>query len=183
MKGVNDNDIPVKKPRSNRKSGMTEEEYTEKKVCYNCKHCTRPTSDKIAYCLHLKEKVYDIYETKCISGYEFVELIQCNVCGMYFRSLVSHVKVHHITLAKYKEREGYNRRTALCCKTTRDMRSDVSKKNWNVANRYLKNGSKGKSWNVRAEGKLNFENAFLRRGGVAYMIYISSLKKGDKNGK
>lgn len=167
------------KKRANRKSGMTEDEYTEK-VCYNCKYCTNPTSDKTAYCLKLnKKKIYDIYISKC-SFYEFIKLVQCNICGMYFRGLVGHMKSHNITLKKYKETEGYNRLTALCCNTTSKLRSDIAKKHWNILNRYHKSGTTGKHWTLRMEGKMKFEEEYFRRGGVARMMYISNLRRNKK---
>lgn len=39
--------------------------------------------------------------------------VQCHICGLFYRTLGSHVKAHNITAKEYKEQFGFNRTTGL----------------------------------------------------------------------
>ena len=106
-----------------RKSGLTLDEY-ENRVCYSCKNCIKPDSDGKGYC-NVKAKRVHIYIPNKCELYDFMELIECNICNNYFRTLTRHTKKHGITIENYKEIYGYNRGSKLLCKQLIDKHKEI----------------------------------------------------------
>ena len=152
----------------NRRSGITLEEYGDKQCCYSCANCRKPNADGRGVCSISDSKVYIYHTNKCCS-YSDAELVMCEECEMYFRSLTLHVKKHGMTIKEYKEKHGYNRNTPMTCVTTSELHREHGLKNMCIHGQYEKPDNRGKTWSVRAEGLLNQEKELNRRGGYIFM--------------
>jgi hypothetical protein len=87
--------------------------------CYNCKHC-KVKKKNLGYCYLDKnnpKKIISVRTTNCKQHFE-IELLECELCGKFYRALSYHVQVHGITLAEYKLLYGYNSSTGLVCSHT-----------------------------------------------------------------
>lgn len=117
----------IKKPAETKhQGGLTE--YCI--CCYNCKHC-KVKKKNLGYCHIDKDnpkKINSVRTTNCKQHHE-IELLECELCGKFYRALSYHVQVHGITLAEYKLLYGYNSSTGLVCSHTSKLFAKHSEAN------------------------------------------------------
>jgi hypothetical protein len=117
----------IKQPAETKhQGGLTE--YTI--CCYNCKHC-KIKKKNLGYC-HIDndnpKKIISVRTTNCTQHNE-VELLECEICGKFYRALSYHVPVHGITISEYKLLYGYNSSTGLVCSQTSKLMQKNSQAN------------------------------------------------------
>lgn len=98
--------------------------------CYNCKYC-KPKKKHQGLCIlnpNEPKRIESMTTTYCKQHIEIL-LLECEICGKFYRSLSNHVSVHGITLAEYKLYYGYNSSTGLVCPHTKQLLAKYSPEN------------------------------------------------------
>lgn len=153
------------------------------KCCYSCifsimgaHNCT---------CKKTKETIHNMYGFVC-SSWRDAELIECEICHLFVRSLGGHVRKHKLTASQYKEKFGYNRGTALMSKATKKQLKQVgnnNKENFKKIN-YVAHG--GKPWEYQEDGyKLRTEGVMNQTRAKQFISKETRAKmsKATKNRK
>ena len=161
----------MKKVRTRfRKSGLNDDEY-DLQCCYSCTFCKKPNSDGRGICALDNEKKY-IYSKNYCTKYDNADLIVCEECDKWFRSLIHHVHTHGLTTYEYKEKYGYNRTTGLISRATSDTLSKYALEEDRLGDSKgtHPDGCRGLTWHLRGEGIVNNIKALQKKGGHMFMM-------------
>lgn len=91
-----------------------------KKVCAHCgkkfntpypqyKYCSLKCRRKAYYLIYNKPRQKDDWEKRLLKKYSKDELVQCKICGKWFRQVGSHVwQIHGYTAREYREEYGFD---------------------------------------------------------------------------
>ena len=83
--------------------------------------------------------------------------VQCHICGLWFKHLLSHIKIHKLVSKEYKDRFGLYRKEPLMSLGLRKVFIEQGKKNYNegkvpLGNINRKERGKDKEWRERKNG-------------------------------
>lgn len=116
--------IIIKSPNNNQK--------------FCCKSCQRKND---YYTKNLNDKRKDYKQTGLIRKYGKQNLVQCKVCGKWFRQVGSHITLTHgLTAREYREEFGFDVKRGQLPKDYRELKAELAFERGGVKN--LKIGKK-----------------------------------------
>lgn len=96
-------------------------------------------------------------------------LIQCQECGRWFKSLNAHVKIHDISVKEYKDKYNIKYSESLEVESTTKLRSEATKEQIEIGNikvfekKDKRIKSRSKNWKMSQRGREELSKACKKR--------------------